>query len=540
MSHEVYANGRAVSCKKADGKSICAFPDVCMTPPQTPATPPGVPVPYPNTGMASDTSDGSSSVKISGQEVMLKNKSHFKKSTGDEAGSAPMKGVVTQKNMGKVYFTMWSMDVKVEGENAVRMLDMTTHNHGSVPGNTPPWPYVDAGSAGMGGGGEEVEDAELEGEILEVSWVGGVDVARIKSKVTAPHWTSGENVIEDDQPDELRFKSGSKKPAAVALDGAAPEATLRVKVKITVSEQQPGNGRLSGQLGALTFEGDCPTAVGTHEVEMKAKSLPDVVRHFEGDVQWTLATPVSFCNLHNTTRLELFLVLKKPMAYYREGVWAEALRFLFKKASLSNVKTQGDVARWVTRYCHGGHGMVYDVDGGGGSHFGAHQLGADAFQLMDYMKREGDRGNVVNCYDQAAAIQSLCGAMGVQLDWIYLDPYGYINATNLVGVGVCNNPFYLTPDYPPNPRWKPSKKLVPPNAPDRSGFGNHAFARLGANILDACAGPHLGDETLRQYLVSAIDARRTISDWQEVSTEEELWDHREQQQNPWPGVTGVV
>ena len=143
MSNEVYANNREVSCKKASGKSICAFPDVCMTPPQTPATPPGVPIPYPNTGMASDTTDGSTTVKISGQEVMLKNKSCFKKSMGDEAGCAPMKGVVTHKNTGKVYFTMWSMDVKVEGENVVRMMDLTTHNHASMPGNTPPWPYTD-------------------------------------------------------------------------------------------------------------------------------------------------------------------------------------------------------------------------------------------------------------------------------------------------------------------------------------------------------------------------------------------------------------
>jgi hypothetical protein len=143
VSNQVYANNMEVSCKAAAGKSICAFPDVCMTPPQTPATPPGVPVPYPNTGMASDTTDGSTSVKVSGQEVMLKNKSCFKRSTGDEAGCAPMKGVMTHKNMGKVYFTAWSMDVKVEGENVVRMLDMTTHNHGSNPPNTGPWPYLD-------------------------------------------------------------------------------------------------------------------------------------------------------------------------------------------------------------------------------------------------------------------------------------------------------------------------------------------------------------------------------------------------------------
>ena len=133
-----------VSCKSASGKAICAFPDVCFTPPLTPATPPGVPIPYPNTGMASDCTDGSSTVKISGEEVMLKNKSYFKRSSGDEAGCAPKKAVITSTNMGKVYYNAWSMDVKVEGENVVRHLDLTTHNHASMPGSTPPWPYIDA------------------------------------------------------------------------------------------------------------------------------------------------------------------------------------------------------------------------------------------------------------------------------------------------------------------------------------------------------------------------------------------------------------
>ena len=143
MSNQVYANGREVSCKSGSGKTICAFPDVCFTPPETPATPPGVPIPYPNTGMASDTTSGSKSVKISGEEVMLKNKSYFKQSTGDEAGCAAKKGVITSVNMGKVYFNAWSMDVKFEGENVVRHFDLTTHNHASVPGNSPPWSYID-------------------------------------------------------------------------------------------------------------------------------------------------------------------------------------------------------------------------------------------------------------------------------------------------------------------------------------------------------------------------------------------------------------
>jgi hypothetical protein len=143
MSNQVYANMMEIACKAGSGKAICALPDVCMTPPQTPATPPGVPIPYPNTGMASDCTDGSSTVQISGQEVMLKNKSYFKRSSGDEAGCAPMKGVITHTNMGKVYFNMWSMDVKIEGENVVRHLDITTHNHASFPGNSPTWPFLD-------------------------------------------------------------------------------------------------------------------------------------------------------------------------------------------------------------------------------------------------------------------------------------------------------------------------------------------------------------------------------------------------------------
>jgi hypothetical protein len=145
MANEVYANMMEVSCKAADGKSICAFPDVCFTPPLTPATPPGVPLPYPNTGLGSDTSDGSKTVTVSGQETMLKNKSCFKSSTGDEAGCAPKKGLISSKIKGKVYFTVWSMDVKFEGENVVRNLDLTTHNHAAkMPGNESiPWPHVD-------------------------------------------------------------------------------------------------------------------------------------------------------------------------------------------------------------------------------------------------------------------------------------------------------------------------------------------------------------------------------------------------------------
>ena len=101
--------------------------------------------PYPNTGLASDTTEGSKTVQISGEEVTLKNVSYFSKSSGDEAGCATKKGVVSSKNTGKVYFISWSMNVKFEGQNAARHLDQTTNNHASPQANESiPWPFVDS------------------------------------------------------------------------------------------------------------------------------------------------------------------------------------------------------------------------------------------------------------------------------------------------------------------------------------------------------------------------------------------------------------
>ena len=135
MANEVYVNGREIACKAAAGKTVCSFPDVCLSP----GSPSGIPVPYPNTAFAKDTAAGSKTVKISGKPAILKNKSYFKKSVGNEAGCVNTKGVATGVNTGKAYFNSWSMDVKIEGFNVCRHLDITTHNHGSEPSNTPPW-----------------------------------------------------------------------------------------------------------------------------------------------------------------------------------------------------------------------------------------------------------------------------------------------------------------------------------------------------------------------------------------------------------------
>jgi hypothetical protein len=138
----VFANGLEISAQAQGAKVIAAFPDVCFTPPLTPATPPGVPIPYPNFGMDSDLASGSGTVKIGGKPVSQENASYYKKISGDEAGAAPKKSVITSKNMGKAYAQMWSMDVKVEGKGVARFSDIMTTNHASNVGSAPPFPEI--------------------------------------------------------------------------------------------------------------------------------------------------------------------------------------------------------------------------------------------------------------------------------------------------------------------------------------------------------------------------------------------------------------
>jgi hypothetical protein len=128
MSKNVFANGREVSAAKDDNQSIAAMPDVCLSPPTPPAGP--VPIPYPNFSNAADTNDGTRTVKVGGDQVGIKNSSTYKKSNGDEAATKTLgMGVMSHQIQNTTYFAAWSFDVKFEGENAVRQLDMTTHNN---------------------------------------------------------------------------------------------------------------------------------------------------------------------------------------------------------------------------------------------------------------------------------------------------------------------------------------------------------------------------------------------------------------------------
>jgi hypothetical protein len=101
VGRNVFANGLEVSGKASTNRSIAAMPDVCLSPPGPPAGP--LPIPYPNTAFAKDTRSFSMNV-------------------------------VSHNITGPMKFAAWSMDVMVEGANATRFMDLTTHNHGNPAG----------------------------------------------------------------------------------------------------------------------------------------------------------------------------------------------------------------------------------------------------------------------------------------------------------------------------------------------------------------------------------------------------------------------
>lgn len=146
MQTHVYANNQEIACKAAgqDGVSPQAFPDPCWSPPGPAAGP--VVIPYPNTCFADSITNGTNTVFICGAEVAIEDQSYFGTSTGNEpATTAFKKGVATGVITGKAYFTQWSFDVTFEGYGVPRHMDMVSHNHGSVPGNTPLFPYLSRG-----------------------------------------------------------------------------------------------------------------------------------------------------------------------------------------------------------------------------------------------------------------------------------------------------------------------------------------------------------------------------------------------------------
>ena len=126
MAQTTFANSRGIAHKGSGGMST-VFPDVC----KTPAAPSPIPIPYPNIGKSSDTSQGPTTVTTDGQMPMVKG-AVYSRSSGDEAGT--LGGVVSGVNMNVCEYMMYSFDVKFEGNNMCRLGDPLFHNKKNIMG----------------------------------------------------------------------------------------------------------------------------------------------------------------------------------------------------------------------------------------------------------------------------------------------------------------------------------------------------------------------------------------------------------------------
>lgn len=138
MSTTTSINGQTTVHETSDGL-LNTYPDVCLTPMGSSI----VPVPYSNTSFSKDTVNGSRTVTVDGNQIMLKN-SVFSRSTGDEPGIA--RGVASGTTGSVARFVNYSFDVMVEGRNVCRRLDPMISNNG----NTPPSPLIQPNATAEG------------------------------------------------------------------------------------------------------------------------------------------------------------------------------------------------------------------------------------------------------------------------------------------------------------------------------------------------------------------------------------------------------
>lgn len=86
--------------------------------------------------------------------------------------------------------------------------------------------------------------------------------------------------------------------------------------------------------------------------------------------------------------------------------------------------------------------FYYYRAGGGAPHYAGGAMGG-SFDLDSWLHDREKKllHKVLNCYDQAGIVQlaTLLGVPNGKIGWEHKQPFGFINKTNLVGWGECNN-----------------------------------------------------------------------------------------------------
>lgn len=349
--------------------------------------------------------------------------------------------------------------------------------------------------------GKDDPNVYLRAKVKEVRFNGVYEACRALQVIAAPHW-----------PADNDGYMQSKKAAVYQIKkGKTHTATIKLAVDC---KGMTSTGKLTGTLGKLIFEGEASLTNSTKEITVTVtlKETPASLHWAKGKMIWEMNAG-AHAALAGHTQVELFFVFDDPAKrkfFSEDGVWIEALRFIFKEAKLEGAQKIKDALRKVTECCFRLPQHKYEIEEGA-PNFGGY---SGFFRLEKYMQPKKE---AVNCYDQAYAVIVFSGALGIPVDGLYIEPYGFLKLTQLVGWGNCNNPF-------PGRKYKfelrnlakaktgglklPIKEeylVVDARDESRQPFGNHMFCAHSGNVYDACAGPAVGKHDPGGYLLNAVD-----------------------------------
>ncbi|MCL2103488.1 MAG: hypothetical protein FWH21_00300 [Kiritimatiellaeota bacterium] len=286
------------------------------------------------------------------------------------------------------------------------------------------------------------------------------------------------------------------------------------------------NPALFGLLSTnITFDSGISVGDAEYVTLTASTNTPSAIRKSMDTWKWQATaangTTVATNTFAHTGPHTAYVIFNEPQAPWTNVVgavnnaWTNALEFVIDKTGANGKATAHDALSAITSYLHSGHGMSYDTNRGATAFI---NLSSTTFDFTSYIN-PAQTNRTVNCYDQAGGVYVTSRLLGIPSEFVFMGlgediygnyngkpPFGYIRAINLVGVGLCNNPFAPHATAPNNILLlnAPSgdTNLVSPN---RTSFGNHAFVRYTGLIYDACAGPYLGVGDLQQYATASID-----------------------------------
>lgn len=340
--------------------------------------------------------------------------------------------------------------------------------------------------------------------------VDGQAVLRDREPVLGVLWSIPDSDYHDGK--------GSTHPGLIPT-AEGSDAAMVIIVEVTKAEGLSGSSEIIGELSdgeVIRWKGTLPLSVGEHEITVTAEETTRLRRH-RGDVRWYTDVPGCGRKVLGTTCVEIYRMVapfsdRLRHEFLSSGIPVEGLRLLYERTGINGMDAtpvddnHRQIIGAIATYLHNGHGLTYDTYYGAARFYEANPFALGRFHFYDYVKGRRRDELIVNCVDQASGVQALVGCLGIFGNKINVRPFGYINTTVLVGGTLCNSPFYSQHGTAP---------VVDRHDPDRVGFGHHEFfyATRTGKIFDACVGPHLGTETLDEYLEASVDVDMPIGEY---------------------------